>query len=129
MAYPQATPVRPLPGAFINTPAVARAMAQQDDPVRRRLFPDVPPTSTSAAGLPGAAAPAAAPAARSRTEPLVKLPTVDPASPLTKAAGTINKLLQHDGEYPDIDSYCRRKNRPCSPSPDPWLTAPSWRLL
>ena len=38
MAYPQPTPVRPLPGAFINTPAVTRAMAQPDDPVRRRLF-------------------------------------------------------------------------------------------
>ena len=108
MAYPQATPMRPLPGAFINTPAVARAMAQPDDPVRRRLFPDAPSTGASAVG---AAAPAAAAAARSPTEPLVKLPTVDPASPLTKAASTINKLLQHDGEYPDIDSYCRRKSR------------------
>lgn len=114
MAYPQATPVRPLPGAFINTPAVARAMAQQDDPVRRRLFPDAPATS---APTPGAVGPAAAAASRPSTEPLVKLPTVDPASPLTKAASTINKLLQHDGEYPDIDSYCRRKSHPraCPP--------------
>lgn len=111
MAYPQATPVRPLPGAFINTPAVARAMAQPDDPVRRRLFPDAPPSSGAAPGLSGAAAPAAAPqTSRSPAEPLVKLPTVDKTSPLIRAAFNINKLLQHDGEYPELDAYCRRKH-------------------
>lgn len=111
MAYPQATPMRPLPGAFINTPAVARAMAQSDDPpVRRRLFPDAASTTSAAPGLSSAAPAVAPPTAPSPAEPMVKLPAVDKGSPVIRAAFTINKLLQHDGEFPEIDSYCRRKH-------------------
>ncbi|KOS20452.1 putative nucleoporin [Escovopsis weberi] len=42
MSFPQMTPARPVPGAFLNTPAIAQriqAQQQQQDPVRRQLFP------------------------------------------------------------------------------------------
>ncbi|KAI1854072.1 hypothetical protein JX266_001213 [Neoarthrinium moseri] len=38
MAYPQPTPMRPVPGAFMHTPAVASRFGANTDPVRRRLF-------------------------------------------------------------------------------------------
>ncbi|SPN98488.1 related to NUP170 - nuclear pore protein [Cephalotrichum gorgonifer] len=112
MAYPQPTPMRPLPGAFINTPAVARTMSQGEDPVRRRLFSDATPTNSAGpattGGLTGAGGSTGAlPTTRSPIEPLVKLPPVDQTSPMAKAAHTINRRLQYDEEYPDIDSYCR----------------------
>lgn len=107
--------MRPVPGAFINTPAAARTTAQGNDPVRRRLFSDANPPSTSSGQLTagGAAAGSTAgdhnaglPAARS-ADSLTKLPQVSQSSPVAKAARAINMVLQADGNFPDLDSYLR----------------------
>ncbi|KAI1824562.1 nucleoporin-domain-containing protein [Xylaria intraflava] len=106
MSFPQ-TPAHALPGAFLNTPAVASRFNAQEDPVRRRLFGQTPaPPAGQPAGvvnddalrrtLQAPAAPAApvAPAA--------------PQPPLAKAASFINNALGRDEHYPELDSYCRQ---------------------
>ncbi|KKA27708.1 hypothetical protein TD95_002356 [Thielaviopsis punctulata] len=50
MAFPYATPARPVPGAFMSTPAMTKKLQlQASDPVRRRLFIDDSTVSSSAA--------------------------------------------------------------------------------
>lgn len=97
-----ATPMRPIPGAFINTPAFIR----QNDPVRRRLtFGDVAPPAPPRTG-----------AAQNnhvdlleQGQPLQQQQGADaPVPPITRAAALINRTLQMDEAYPDLDSYCRR---------------------
>lgn len=40
MSYPPVTPMRPVPGAFLNTPAaLSRYQTGGQDPTRRQLFP------------------------------------------------------------------------------------------
>ncbi|GKU05553.1 hypothetical protein FLAG1_08433 [Fusarium langsethiae] len=123
MSFPQTTPVRPVPGAFLNTPAVTSRYQQGSDPVRRQLFPvsesgqsvsslksTAPTSSTTSRGVTvtgssvvrpssgdGLIAPTALPPLRSENVP-----------PVIKAAKAINTCLQADGRYPDLDSYCRQ---------------------
>ena len=104
---PTATPMRQIPGAFLNTPAPTRP-----DTVRRRLF-----SEQSAAGListtGGGSGPVAANASDStplQTLGQTQLPQSEaPLPPIPKAARSINQVLQLDESYPDLDSYCRRK--------------------
>ncbi|CAI4214926.1 unnamed protein product [Parascedosporium putredinis] len=132
--------MRPVPGAFINTPAAARTTAQGNDPVRRRLFSDANPPSTSSGQLTagGAAAGSTAgdhnaglPAARS-ADSLTKLPQVSQSSPVAKAARAINMVLQADGNFPDLDSYLRpgaSSDYDLSPSIHPQLPFRKPRLV
>lgn len=97
MSYPNLpafTPQKPLPGAFVHTPAPANA---RNGP----LFPQkqAPPT-------PAQPAP-------------VSLPNLPPAASKTKdqslsteerAAHTINDTLAHEARYPDLDTYLSRKS-------------------
>ncbi|KAI2465032.1 nucleoporin-domain-containing protein [Annulohypoxylon bovei var. microspora] len=111
MAFPQ-TPSLALPGAFLHTPAVASRLNSQQDPVRRRLFRD---NSTSSGGQ----APRSgqdhglgldAPTTIAEEQAIRGLPNPDmsPQPPLAKAATYINTALTRDGEYPQLDSYCRQ---------------------
>ncbi|TPX11780.1 uncharacterized protein E0L32_007517 [Thyridium curvatum] len=107
MAAP--TPMRPVPGAFFNTPAPGAR-----DPVRRRLFDEPPPasgdlarTNSFSGGVSfqgrGAGSELQAPSQQAQ-------PTPDPVAslpPVVKAARYVNGVLQHDESYPDLDSYCR----------------------
>lgn len=117
------TPVRPVPGAFLNTPAPAPA-----DPVRRDLFgaavtggPRRGPLGTSPPRQPAMnrfPPPAARPGSPPRpVGPPAPLPAAQTAAdntpPAQKAARFVNELLQLDASYPDIDSYCRRELFPC----------------
>lgn len=109
------TPMRPVPGAFLNTPAPAA------DPLRRDLFGaggsrrgplgTSPPRQHAVNRFPPLAArPASPPPA---TGPPALPPTVQSAientPPAQRAARFVNELLQLDGSFPDLDSYCRRK--------------------
>jgi nuclear pore complex protein Nup155 len=100
------TPVRQIPGAFINTPAPGPNTA------RRRLnFNDVagpgttgatgntpaPITSTLGTGQPEIA-----------TGMMPQPPLSEDLPPIAKAAQVVNQTLQLDESYPDLDSYCRR---------------------
>ncbi|KAI1347078.1 Non-repetitive/WGA-negative nucleoporin C-terminal-domain-containing protein [Xylaria sp. FL0043] len=111
MSFPQ-TPGQALPGAFLNTPAVASRFnaSSQPDPVRRRLFSQ-PPTR------PGASAVVADNASRpnlttntSNDDALTRATQAPaaPQPPLAKAAGFINNALARDERYPELDSYCRQ---------------------
>lgn len=88
--FPPATPQKPLPGAYMQTPAVAR-----NESVFR--------------------SPAAAPQPVSSQTPMPKLP---PAASKTQSqtlsteergARTINDTLFHESRYPDLDSYLSRE--------------------
>ncbi len=128
MAFPQQTPLRPLPGAFFHTPAAQRYQAASD-PVRRRLFPeggDGLPLGAGGGSLTGGGGGSAAVAAGSATAALSSgalaptghaagglvttgraLPPPENVQPIARAARVINQFLQSDENYPDLDSYCR----------------------
>lgn len=118
MSFPQ-TPGQALPGAFLNTPAVASRFSAsgQQDPVRRRLFSQPGPRSGSSAteNNPNASFGAnggpivGQNASDDDTLTRSSQPPPSPLSPLAKAAGFINSALTRDERYPELDSYCRRE--------------------
>ncbi|KAK1244474.1 hypothetical protein MKX07_003273 [Trichoderma sp. CBMAI-0711] len=123
MSFPPATPLRPVPGAFVNTPAVvSRYQTSSHDPVRRTLFsseaqnPQTAVATTAAAhGTVATTASTAVTAAASNAEGagLASLtpmppPRVENMPPVLKAAKAINTFLQSDENFPDLDSYCRQ---------------------
>lgn len=107
------TPLRQLPGAFIQTPA------PPNDNLRRNLFADATPTGSRGGPL---GRDPARPLALGRFPPPPAVPgpptTIAPppapenAPPVLKAAKVVNELLQLDESYPDLDSYCRRTGNP-----------------
>lgn len=100
------TPVRQIPGAFINTPAPG------PNTVRRRLNFN----EAAGAGTTGTMGTAPEPITSTLgagqqeiTTGLLPQPHArDDLPPVLKAAQVINQTLQLDESYPDIDSYCRR---------------------
>lgn len=132
MSFPQTTPLRPVPGAFLNTPAVASRFQSGSDPVRRQLFPassnnqpggqvggnlasgGLGTTATQGGGLASSRSSTALTAVNTGDAGLVAanpLPTprLENVPPVVKAAKAINAFLQMDESFPDLDSYCRRK--------------------
>lgn len=100
-----ATPVRQIPGAFINTPG--------PNTVRRRLnfneAAGVGTTSTTVAA-PGPIASTMGAGQQEIVTGMLPAPQArDDLPPVVKASQVINQTLQLDESYPDIDSYCRRK--------------------
>ncbi|KAL5119140.1 hypothetical protein ACEQ8H_002847 [Pleosporales sp. CAS-2024a] len=85
MAYnmPPATPQRPAPGAFINTPAPNRPAFQRQSSVSQpQSQPPPPPPSQQHA-----------------------LPAPPPETPIERAARTINTMLDRDSRYPSLEGY------------------------
>ncbi|EEY15025.1 conserved hypothetical protein [Verticillium alfalfae VaMs.102] len=123
MSYPAITPARPVPGAFLNTPAASRFQSN-DDPVRRRLFDGnanpapssslVPRpnqssvTTSSTSGMSGGLVPA--------SHVQQQAPDVPP---VTKAAQAVNEFLQRDQNYPDLESYAKCEISPALASSTP----------
>ncbi|KAH8687014.1 Non-repetitive/WGA-negative nucleoporin C-terminal-domain-containing protein [Ilyonectria robusta] len=123
MSFPQTTPVRPVPGAFLNTPAVASRFQAGSDPVRRQLFAgsEANPqpmgvgakTSTTTTTSRSVALTTASSSKTTTSDGLV-VPSVLPpprsenVPPVVKAAKAINSFLQADERFPDLDSYCRQ---------------------
>ncbi|KAK4134538.1 nucleoporin-domain-containing protein [Trichocladium antarcticum] len=101
------TPMRQIPGAFINTPAPA------NNTVRRRLnFNETPGAGVGASGPLGSAPPPASnvlgTGSLEATTGMVPPPLVrEDLPPIAKAAQVVNQTLQLDESYPDLDSYCR----------------------
>ncbi|CVK94545.1 hypothetical protein FPRO04_10766 [Fusarium proliferatum] len=120
MSFPQTTPVRPVPGAFLNTPAVASRFQSGSDSVRRQLFTgndsnQAVSHKSSASVSSSRSVTATAPSApRATSNDNLIVPTALPplrsenVPPVVKAARAINACLQSDGRYPDLDSYCRQ---------------------
>ncbi|KAI0404523.1 Non-repetitive/WGA-negative nucleoporin C-terminal-domain-containing protein [Xylaria palmicola] len=112
MSFPQ-TPGHALPGAFLNTPAVASRFNAQQDPVRRLLFPQsaTPSGSQPAGAAQNARDSLAVSGTNQGPDDLMARPvqqTAPPQSPLAKATGFINNALTIDERYPELDSYCRQ---------------------
>ncbi|KFA49840.1 hypothetical protein S40293_01252 [Stachybotrys chartarum IBT 40293] len=121
MSYPQTTPLRPVPGAFLNTPAVSSRFMSGPDPLRRALFPEASQqnataTTQSSAGttpaaVPNPAVPASAPKP-STSSMTIQNPLPPTAAenlpPVVKAAKAINTFLQIDEGFPSLDTYCGR---------------------
>ena len=99
------TPMRQIPGAFINTPAPAGNNA-----TRRRLnFNE--PTGTGAMGNPPAPIGTLGSDRPEITTGMLPPPqTREDVPPVVKAAQVVNQNLQTDESYPDLDSYCRRRS-------------------
>ncbi|KAK2616776.1 hypothetical protein QQS21_000153 [Conoideocrella luteorostrata] len=131
MSFPQTTPLRPVPGAFLNTPAVASRFQSGSDPVRRQLFPISSNTQsgTQAGGNLGAShsgltatnagntgtqgsstAMTAVNAGNAGLAAANPLPPsrIESIPPVVKAAKAINSFLQMDENFSDLDSYCRQ---------------------
>ncbi len=100
------TPMRPIPGAFINTPAAG------PNTVRRRLNFNEAASSGTNGALGTAPAPITSTLGSGQpdiTTGMLPPPQArDDLPPVAKAAQVVNQTLQLDESYPDIDSYCRR---------------------
>ncbi|KAI0536634.1 Non-repetitive/WGA-negative nucleoporin C-terminal-domain-containing protein [Xylaria digitata] len=120
MSFTQ-TPGHALPGAFVNTPAIASRFGAnpQQDPVRRRLFSQPPaPSGNSAAddvlhslganNRPNGGSNLGPGLNNDEAFTRAPQPPASPQPPLTKAAGFINNALTRDERYPELDSYCRQ---------------------
>ncbi|KAG5951413.1 hypothetical protein E4U53_003149 [Claviceps sorghi] len=128
MSFPPTTPLRPVPGAFLNTPAVASRFQSGSDPVRRQLFPTssslpsggqaggnlaggnsaLATTSAEAQGSSTAVTTISARNAELAATNALPLPRPENVPPVLKAAKAINSFLQMDESFPDLDSYCRQ---------------------
>lgn len=100
MSFSVQTPQRPVPGAFLATPAPSRVqglLAAQDPPPPPQLFyPDLSALASQTSETPTASsAPASTPAS-------------DSLRPLQRAAKTINEVLSRENRYPELDTYLGR---------------------
>jgi nuclear pore complex protein Nup155 len=94
------TPQRPLPGAFLNTPAASRY--QSNPPPPRPVFRSQPSSNGPAIAAASSSQPALGLAATAPIESISLLPA-------QRAAKVINEVLARDGNYPDLDSYVKRE--------------------
>jgi len=96
------TPQRPLPGAFLQTPAASRYQPGPDP--ARNLFrqpPQASQTNPTGQAQGTSAGSQQQQVAQTQTQPRALLP-------VQRAARTINEVLQRDANFPDLDSYVRR---------------------
>jgi nuclear pore complex protein Nup155 len=118
--------MRPVPGAFMHTPAVASRFGSNQDPARRRLFDGglnqqpgphldhaldahVEPQQPAYPPLPNAQLGGAAAGVGGAPAGAAQLPPPPPQSPTSKAARYINNALATDRQYPELEQYCKRK--------------------
>lgn len=97
MALP-GTPQRPLPGTYFMTPAPPRF--NQPPPPQPPLFrPPQPYSGLEPAPPPDGPIP----------PPIQAQIIPQPLLPISRAAKTINEVLQREASFPDLDSYVRRE--------------------
>lgn len=100
------TPQKPLPGAFLQTPAPVRSQTGVDP--RRQLF-----RSGSSNGQQSNALTSqnGAPGGQQQQVSQVQTQTqAPPLLPVQRAARTISEVLQRDASFPDLDSYVKRES-------------------
>ncbi len=99
------TPQKPLPGAFVQTPAAQRYQSGADP--RRQLFRS---QSSSGQQSNGVQSQGSAPAQQQQQSSQIQSQTqAPPLLPVQRAARTINEVLQRDANFPDLDSYVKRE--------------------
>jgi nuclear pore complex protein Nup155 len=97
-AAPQ-TPQRPLPGAFLQTPAPTRY--QSATAAQRTQSATIQNNSTRPQSFNG----------QQQQQQAGLQIQPQPLLPVQHAAKTINKVLQRDASFPDLDGYIKRKRR------------------
>ena len=98
------TPQRPLPGAYIPTPAVSR---YQSGPSRQPFSRANAPLSQAQ----NASQPPQQAARQSSGQAMqgTAKPTAEALAPLDRASKTINETLELESKYPELDTYVGRK--------------------
>ena len=104
MSFAIQTPQRPLPGAYIQTPA---ASIYQYNPTSQPNFPSrLTPVSQQYGSQPQSQA---LTEQRATNPQQVAQPQADTLTPIERAARTINETLALDMRYPKLDNYVGRK--------------------
>jgi len=101
MAFMPQTPQRPIPGLFINTPAVSKFAPPP--PVFRTSSlsgQQPPPQQQQSSNTQQQQQQSSSPRQDSQSRAL---------QPIQRAARTINEVLQKEANFPDLDSYVRRE--------------------
>ncbi|KAG9252658.1 nucleoporin Nup157/170 [Emericellopsis atlantica] len=106
------TPMRPVPGAYLNTPALASRFQPGPDPTRRQLFQPSRPTIDSS-GNAGASASSGTQIGASTsgavgTPVTPSAPRQDAVAPVVKAANAVADAVRSDENFPDLDNYIRQ---------------------
>ena len=115
MSFPAfQTPQRPLPGAFVQTPAPSRFPGPGPNRQLFRAQSSNPTQGSSALTLPGAQPSGLLASSQPQSQAVGGLlPTVQPQSqplkPVQRAGRTINEVLRKDANFPELDSYVKRK--------------------
>lgn len=110
MSYPSLqpqTPQRPLPGAYLQTPAVSRYQTGVAPP-RQPVF-----RSQSFTGQHGGSSSqntVGTPQPHLQASESRQVAASLPLQPIQRAARTINEVLQKEASFPDLDSYVKRKS-------------------
>lgn len=113
------TPRRQIPGSYFATPG---PMATSRLDGGRSLFDPTPAPVSASAGVGSATTSSAQQLQQQQQQQLSQRPGVTvhqpdsvmalpaPAvlTPIQKAAGSVNRVLQLEESFPDLDSYCRR---------------------
>lgn len=126
--------MRPVPGAFMHTPAVASRFGANPDPLRRRLFEDASNPAASQmtgfgdsgfdapTGPQQALQPLGQPVGAAGGQVLATAPAAPPQSPLAKAAAYVNNALATDRQYPELEQYCKQMSSDYSRPSDSTLS-------
>lgn len=106
MAFPPQTPQRPLPGAYIQTPALNRFQSGQipQPNFRPSVAPSIQQHGTQIQAQMQVLVPDTPQVTgNGGTQPAERL------KPIARAAKTINEILAQETKYPELDSYIGRK--------------------
>jgi hypothetical protein len=99
------TPQKPLPGAFVQTPAPSRYQTGADP--RRQLFRSQSLSGQQSNGLQMQSSTSGQ--QEQQISQIQSQPQAPPLLPVQRAARTVNEALQRDANFPDLDSYVKRK--------------------
>ena len=114
MSFPAQTPSRPLPGAFINTPAVNRFQSGSAPPAG--LFRTNSASTSSALQKQAPQRGQYQGQALEQSQGQVQTstsngqPPTNELAPLERAARTINQTMMQELRFPELDSYVGRKH-------------------
>ncbi|KAH8804905.1 putative nucleoporin [Xylogone sp. PMI_703] len=129
MSYPSLqTPQRPLPGAYLQTPAASRFQGGAPPP-RQPVFRSQ--SFTGQQGGVGGSSSSQNTAVGVAQQPHLQTPgsrqvaASPPLQPIQRAARTINEVLQKEASFPDLDSYVKQGISSDYDLPSP-ITEPAW---
>lgn len=110
MSYAVQTPPRPLPGAYVQTPAANRTQA---GPARPSFLRSASSSRQQygSSNLAQSNVAQRGPKSQQLAQNAAK-PTIEAASPIDRAARSINESLNQEAKFPELDSYVGRESRP-----------------